>query len=95
MGYGSWTTDDFKSYSTSRGFKTSDVGVKLCKNMSADQVYVQKRLAKELDPFEVVRECRDSEDHPETLPVILALDVTGSMGKTAVEISAEINTIMT
>jgi len=95
MGCGSWTTDDFKNYSMSRGLSTTDDGVRLCKAMSTSQVYTQKSMASELNPFNVMRECRDTEEHPETVPVILALDVTGSMGKTAVEVSAEINTIMT
>ncbi|MBN2797813.1 MAG: VWA domain-containing protein [Deltaproteobacteria bacterium] len=34
-----------------------------------------------LDPRDALRESRDSEDHPDSLPVVFALDVTGSMGQ--------------
>ena len=37
----------------------------------------------------------DSEDHPNTIPVVLALDVTGSMGDAAVEVAKKLNVIMT
>lgn len=42
-----------------------------------------------------MRECRDSEEHPNTIPVILALDVTGSMGSAAAECAKKLNEIMT
>ena len=34
-----------------------------------------------LSPRGAVRECRDSEGHPDALPIVFALDVTGSMGE--------------
>ena len=51
----------------------------------------QKNIDAALDPKGVIRECCDNEEHPNTLPVILALDVTGSMGQTAVEIAKRLN----
>jgi hypothetical protein len=40
-----------------------------------------------MDPTKIeLRECRDNDDHPNTFPVILALDVTGSMGNIPVEL---------
>lgn len=47
-----------------------------------------------LNPYNVVRECCDSEEHPNTIPVILALDVTGSMGSASIEVASELGNIM-
>lgn len=94
MGGGSWTEKAFRGYSTSmnRGF-CSDGTVLLCNDVK--QNYTQNRLADVLDPLNVKRECRDSAEHPNTIPVILALDVTGSMGDTANEVAAKLGVIMT
>lgn len=48
-----------------------------------------------LDPRNFkVRECCNSEEHPNTIPVILALDVTGSMGEACSETAAALGTII-
>lgn len=95
MGCGSWTTAAFTSYSGTRGMSMKSDGSLDIKSMSASQVYKQTILHESLNPNGVIRKCCDSEEHPNTVPVILALDVTGSMGKTAVEVAAELNNIMT
>ena len=58
-------------------------------------MYTSRRLAPELNPRNVMRECCDSDEHPQTLPVILALDVTGSMGDASVKVAKKLNEIMT
>lgn len=64
-------------------------------SMDTKQYYKSRNLAPALNPKNVIRECRDSEEHPNTIPVILALDVTGSMGAAAKACAAKLNEIMT
>ncbi|HXC04404.1 MAG TPA: hypothetical protein VNZ86_06595 [Bacteroidia bacterium] len=54
-----------------------------------DEIY-SSRLNKNLDPLHIkVRESRDSASNPQSTPVIIALDVTGSMGMIASVIAKE------
>lgn len=64
-------------------------------NATTQELYRSKKLDKMLDPKGVIRECCDSEEHPNTKPVILGLDVTGSMGSAAEAVAKQLNDIMT
>ena len=69
MGRGSWSSSDWDSYSRTTSSKP------------ADKIFTSLSLAGDLDPKAItVREARDSADHPDSTPIIIALDVTGSMG---------------
>lgn len=98
MGGGSWTTSSFTNYCTSvRGMSVSDLSLDgaITKSISSQELYKSRSLDSALNPYKVVRECRDSDEHPYTIPVILALDVTGSMGNAAVEVAKKLNVVMT
>lgn len=94
MGSGTWNRASFDDYSRRAGRRVSASG-DILGNFSAQDMFKSRHLADVLDPYGVVRECCDSEEHPETVPVILALDVTGSMGSAAVEVAKRLNTVMT
>lgn len=93
MGSGTWTTCSFANYvSDTRGLTTDAYATK---SFSAQEMYTAHGLNSVLNPYKVMRECCDSDEHPETLPVILALDVTGSMGDASVRVAQKLNEIMT
>ena len=94
MGYGTWTREDFAHYSGKMNRKVNKDG-SLAGSYTNQEMFQSKMLDPMLNPCGVIRECCDSEDHPETVPVILALDVTGSMGQAAVEVAKKLNVIMT
>lgn len=93
MGGGAWTTASYKTYMEST--KKID-NVDCLNSRSVNQFYTARSIDPALDPKGVkIRECRDSEEHPNTVPVILALDVTGSMGSACAAVARQLDKIIT
>lgn len=80
MGYGRWDNASRATYTTAQ---SNMVG------KTMDQVYKSRTMKDGLDPKGVDRESRDSNINPESTPIIVALDVTGSMGMLADSIARE------
>lgn len=93
MGGGSWTPASFASYTVATKGVTADEF--RSKSYSAQSLYSKLHIQDTMNPFNVVRECVDTEEHRNTVPVILALDVTGSMGSAAVKVAQCLNDIIT
>lgn len=69
MGYTSWEPAAWTSYAAATSVK------------STEEIFKSRSIKKDLDPFGVVvRESRDSAANPESTAIIVACDVTGSMG---------------
>ena len=72
---GSGKFDSFSSTHAYAAFTASTVG------KGTDEVYASRAMHDSLNPKRVrVRESRDSVDNPQSTPIIVGLDVTGSMG---------------
>lgn len=70
MGYSSWSTDAYRTVRTGRDTASG-------REIFRDQASVHPLM----DPRHLtVREARDSEHHPNSVPIIVAFDVTASMG---------------
>lgn len=89
MGSGSFTASSFASYSATLG-RTYDKDT----GRVTGQIYTARHIDEKMKPYKVMRECCNTNEHPNTIPVILALDVTGSMGKACTETAAALGTIM-
>ena len=95
MGHGRWTQDDFRRYNARAGRSVrADGTLDTSGYRDAREMYRGRGLHADLDPRGVMRECCETEDHPNTLPVILALDVTGSMGGAAIEVAGKLSEVM-
>lgn len=89
MGYGSWTSQDWDSFST-RSIKSKATV------SGSSGIYSSSTMLDEFDPKKIVkRECRDSAEHPNTTPIIVALDVTGSMGPVLSNVAKKLSVLVT
>lgn len=95
MGGGCYSESSFSSYAKSVGAVMDNCEIDGVKTLRLNNMkYSQKSLHSELDPKSRVRECCNTEEHPNTMPVILALDVTGSMGSACDECAASVANLM-
>lgn len=96
MGNSRWSDDSYRSYASSTNYQS----------MSTDKVF-SKGVDEKLDPRNVkvgkgdrkglqLRESIISDENPNPTPIILGLDVTGSMGEVAAQIAkTELPKLMT
>jgi len=71
MGRGTWDGASRASYAS---YTSSTVG------KTTEEIYRSRNMDKDLNPFGVTRESCDSIENPQSTPIIIGLDVTGSMG---------------
>jgi len=81
MGYGSYSASDWNKLKSSR---------KLSNTQNVQEVFKSTSCNPKFDPQYIgTRECFDSEDHPNTTPIVVGLDVTASMGYLATLVATE------
>lgn len=74
MGSSRWTTTAYDNYASTTNYES----------LSREQVFSNTTIPASLDPSKIVlRESCDSDVNPNSMPIILGLDVTGSMGEYA------------
>lgn len=90
MGGGSFDRTSFQVYSTSVGKSYDSRSGRV-----SHQTFKAQTLKQVMNPKDVIRECANTDEHPNTIPVILGLDVTGSMGHACIETASALGVIMT
>ena len=89
MGAGSWSSSSWDAYSTSRGVSHVTAA-------TVGSVYKSNTLKDDLNPLKfTLRESRDNDDHPNSTPILVGLDVTGSMSPVLAEVIKGLNTLVT
>lgn len=94
MGVGRYTKASADAHVTATYCAHGVTSVEDLSKLAVKQVYTSVGIDPAFIPRNAKRECCDCEEHPNTIPVILALDVTGSMGKAAKACASQLNNTM-
>ena len=79
MGFGSYRSSDWSKLKAS---------AKITESSSVSQIFKNRSMEERFNPkFINMRESMDSDEHPNSTPVIIGLDTTGSMGYLSEEIA--------
>lgn len=89
MGGGTYSAKAFENYAVTNGYTYDHTTHRV-----SGHRYKQNHLKDFLNAKGKIRECCNSDEHPNTVPVILALDVTGSMGSACDECAASVSALM-
>jgi len=89
MGGGTYSAKAFENYAVTNGYTYDHITHRV-----SGHRYKQNHLKDFLNAKGKIRECCNSDEHPNTVPVILALDVTGSMGSACDECAASVSALM-
>ena len=87
MGSGSWTSKDWSTYTASRGYTSTSSAKDLYKSTSMKDAFNPKGVK--------FRESCDSAEHPNSTPIIIGLDVTGSMSSVLETVSKRLGDTIT
>ena len=79
MGLESMKAEDWDKYSKDN-----------LKGKTTDQIYKSTSMKPQYDPMRVMRESRDSDNHPNSTPILIGLDVTGSMDTILNEVAQQV-----
>lgn len=80
MGHGSYTANDWLKLKKSKKIESG----------TTNSLFSRCTMNPKMDPkFVGKREARDSEEHPESTPIMIGVDVTGSMGYLSTQIIKE------
>lgn len=81
MGHGSYSAADWSKLKASRQLSNTN---------SVSEVFKRNSCNPKFNPRYIgTRECFDSDDHPNSTPIVVGLDVTASMGYLAVKVATE------
>lgn len=95
MGGGVWTSASAVNFVATKYAASGVTNLDDLVKLNVNQIYDSRKLDPMLDPKGAIRECRDTEEHPNTIPIILALDVTGSMGRATKACATKLDEIIT
>lgn len=89
MGGSSWS-DDFYKVRAAAVSSTGSTAFEYSTTVKRTTSRQSWAVHNDLDPKNVIRESRDSDDHPNSTPIAVLFDVTGSMGNIPVQLQKKL-----